>query len=314
MEMREGELYQINPGKGHDYLFVVEGELKVIEDGSIRCGIVPNITKSQPITLAAAPKTSTLLAVKNSMICLADSDMLDDLLSWDEIMHVSQDEDTDLHNQLNSVRDSLAFKRLPMECVESAFQRMNTMTAKAGQEIITEGEEGDAFYIIQSGAAEVWQSDIYGEEVNKIADLAKGDTFGCEALISGKLRSETVKITEDATILVLGHDDFEKLVSTQLVRRVNPKIAKSMMETTHKILDVRYAEEHEHKHIPGSTLIPLHELRTRMNELDPAIPYIVYCHSGSRSAVAALKLSQNNFDVVSVEGGIRDWPFDTDSD
>jgi len=50
-----------------------------------------------------------------------------------------------------------------------------------------------------------------------------------------------------------------------------------------------------------------------MKELDPDERYIVYCHSGSRSAVAALKLSQNNFDVMTLEGGIRDWPFETGS-
>ncbi|MCW9056964.1 MAG: rhodanese-like domain-containing protein, partial [Gammaproteobacteria bacterium] len=39
-------------------------------------------------------------------------------------------------------------------------------------------------------------------------------------------------------------------------------------------------------------------------------PYIVYCHSGPRSAVATLILTENKFEAHSLEGGIRDWPYE----
>ncbi len=313
LEMRCGDIFQMNPGKARDFLFVVEGELKIIEDGSVRTGIVPNSTRTQALKLATAPKTSTLIAVRDTTVCLADSDMLDELLAWDEIVHYTEEADVRLHDALEGVRDTLAFRRMPLECVESAFQRMHTVMASAGQEIVREGEEGDAFYILKSGRAEVWQTGIYDDGPRKVAELQAGDTFGCEALITGKLRSETVRIVEDAIIMVLGREDFEDLVSKQLVRSVNPRIARSMIESGYRVLDVRYAEEYEYQHIPGAILIPLHELRERIGELDKSEHYIVYCHSGSRSAVAALKLSQHNYDVVTVEGGIRDWPYETAS-
>ena len=141
--------------------------------------------------------------------------------------------------------------------------------------------------------------------------VTEGDTFGCEALLSGETTTETVNVLEDSEIMVLGKEDFEELVSKNMVRRINPQVAKSMLDTGAKILDVRYAEEFEAHHIPGCTLIPLHELRDRVDELDPSEQYIVYCHGGSRSAVAVLKLSQQNFDVISLDGGIRDWPYET---
>ena len=59
--------------------------------------------------------------------------------------------------------------------------------------------------------------------------------------------------------------------------------------------------------------MPLYEIRNRMDEQDKNDRYIVYCHAGGRSAVATLVLNQNQFDVVSLEGGIRDWPFETAS-
>ena len=65
--------------------------------------------------------------------------------------------------------------------------------------------------------------------------------------------------------------------------------------------------------VKGARLVPLFELRNRMEELDRNKQYIVYCHGGSRSAVAALILAQNQFEVLSLDGGIRSWPFETQS-
>ena len=66
------------------------------------------------------------------------------------------------------------------------------------------------------------------------------------------------------------------------------------------------AIEFDDNHIPGAILIPLFELRNRMDELDKSKRYVVYCHGGGRSAVATLVLSQHQYDVVSLDGGIRD--------
>jgi len=142
-------------------------------------------------------------------------------------------------------------------------------------------------------------------------ELGIGDAFGEEALISGKIRSERVCMIEDGSVLVLGKDDFHELIKKPLVNSVNAKIAKSMLESGYRLLDVRYIEEYEEQHIPGTMLIPLIELRDRVHELDPQLRYMIYCRSGNRSKVATMILKQNNFEnVVELEGGIRQWPYE----
>lgn len=42
------------------------------------------------------------------------------------------------------------------------------------------------------------------------------------------------------------------------------------------VLDVRQPKEYRQSHLPGATLIPLPELRDRVDELDPEIPILVY--------------------------------------
>ena len=313
VEMRKGEIFQITGGKGHDYLFVVEGQLEIIYSGAIKSIAGAADTRKRPVLLPPSPSTSTLVAKQDCIICHADRDLLDKLISWDEVVHMMEDTDTEMYHLMEQVRNSLVFRRLPLETVEMAFKRMKCQDVKKGQEVIKQGDKGDAYYIITSGTAEVYQRGVYDDKQHKVADIKEGDAFGCEALISGSTRNETVRMTSDGTVLVLDKEAFEELISTSLIKTVHPSVAKTMLETGYNLIDVRYSEEFDEHHIPGANLIPLFELRNRMRELDKSKKYIVYCHGGARSAVATLILTQNQLDVVSLEGGIRSWPFETQS-
>lgn len=71
-----------------------------------------------------------------------------------------------------------------------------------------------------------------------------------------------------------------------------------------QLLDVRSAEEHAARSL-GGKLIPLPELTQRIHELDPAVPLLVYCHSGPRSKRALAILREHKFQHVRyLEGGI----------
>jgi len=313
IEMRENEIYQITGGKGKDYLFVIEGALNIITNGDIRCVQGPEETRKAPIIMEPKPSTSTIVARSNCIVCHADREMLDDLISWDEFVHMLEEDNEQLASAIDKVRNSLVFRRMPLELVETAFARMHSIEVKKGEAAIKQGEAGNSYYIITRGSAEVHQIGLYDDEPQKIAELQEGDAFGCDALISGSTRSETIIMKEDSTLSVLDKKDFDELISNPLIKKVNQKVAKTMFETDYIPIDVRYAEEYDDSHIPGAILIPLFELRNRMEELDKSKKYISYCHAGSRSAVATLVLAQNQFDVMSLEGGMRDWEYEVES-
>jgi rhodanese-related sulfurtransferase/rubrerythrin len=74
------------------------------------------------------------------------------------------------------------------------------------------------------------------------------------------------------------------------------------------ILDVRQPQEYESGHIPGAKLIPLPEIKDRLNEIDPDKPTLTYCAIGGRSRVAAQMLSGEGFKkVYNLSGGIKAW-------
>jgi sulfur dioxygenase len=76
------------------------------------------------------------------------------------------------------------------------------------------------------------------------------------------------------------------------------------------LLDVRSVEESTGPdgQVEGSLLIPLPELEARLGELPRHKPVVVLCHSGSRSALATLKLLQAGLPrVANLRGGLSRW-------
>jgi glyoxylase-like metal-dependent hydrolase (beta-lactamase superfamily II)/rhodanese-related sulfurtransferase len=78
------------------------------------------------------------------------------------------------------------------------------------------------------------------------------------------------------------------------------------------VLDVREPEEFtgELGHIPGSILIPLKELSSRVKEIEEYMhrDVIIVCRAGVRSTTAAAILTGLGFDHVSnLKGGMLDW-------
>lgn len=74
-----------------------------------------------------------------------------------------------------------------------------------------------------------------------------------------------------------------------------------------KLLDVREDDEWAAGHIEGAQHIPLGDVPSRMDELDPDAPLWVICHAGGRSQRAAAYLDRNGFDVSNVSGGMLAW-------
>ena len=74
------------------------------------------------------------------------------------------------------------------------------------------------------------------------------------------------------------------------------------------ILDVRQPEEWNEYHVPGSTLIPLAELASRVDELPQDQEIVIVCRSGNRSAQGRdILLGAGFTQVTSMAGGLAQW-------
>jgi len=83
------------------------------------------------------------------------------------------------------------------------------------------------------------------------------------------------------------------------------------------LLDVREACEWEIGNLArhGARLIPYGELLSRLDELPPEGPIVVYCRVGVRSALVARTLMTRGFrDVYNLKGGYFGWVDQVDPD
>jgi len=98
------------------------------------------------------------------------------------------------------------------------------------------------------------------------------------------------------------------LIRRVVVARVRSAQARAAVAKGAKLVDVRTPGEFSSGHLDGAVNIPLDQLSRRHGELgSKKRPVVVYCHSGSRSAMAARTLQVQGFEEVIDLGPMWAW-------
>lgn len=304
-DLREGEHLRLTGSELPDRLYVAIGRVAITDDTGHRKEVAA--ADRGHIALPPLPAAVGIEVLEDAQLCHVDTALADYLLTLEEVAESLAAPGGVLDDDLRLARDTAPFRRIPLENAERALTSLRKRPVKAGEEIVKMGRETDAFYVISAGHAELWRIDDEEGIPMKAADLARGDAFGEESLLTGKHSSVTVRMLQDGVLLELRRETFEQLLAQPLVREVSTPVAKAMIENDHVALDVRLEEEFDEGHIPGALHIPLSQLRKRLDEIDKGARYVAYCRSGRRSSVAAFQLSEHGYDAVSMAGGVLAW-------
>ena len=100
---------------------------------------------------------------------------------------------------------------------------MQKVSFKAGETILTEGEEGNTAFLIVWGTVEVTIGE--GESAKTVGSLGKGDVFGEMSLLEPGPRSATVTATSDTECTVTSYDEFIDSIQK------DPELAVEFMRT-----------------------------------------------------------------------------------
>jgi NADPH-dependent 2,4-dienoyl-CoA reductase/sulfur reductase-like enzyme/rhodanese-related sulfurtransferase len=101
-------------------------------------------------------------------------------------------------------------------------------------------------------------------------------------------------------------------VASAVARGEYPQVYSEDLDTARdgrkvRLLDVRTPKEYAAGTIPGAENIPVDDLRSKLSELDPAQPLIVFCQVGLRGYVATRLLRQAGFDAANLAGGYKTY-------
>ena len=288
--------------------YLLEGKLELLaEDGlitSVKGGT--DVAKHPLVNLQ--PRKHTAKTTTACKITRFDSDLLDILLTWDQLsgIEVSEIHVEEQHGDsdwMTRILQSRAFLQVPPANIQAMFMRMQEVPMNAGEVVIKQGDIGDYYYMIKAGRAKVTRSSKTGSELT-LATLRDGHAFGEEALLSAAPRNATVIMDTAGTLMRLSQEDFNALLKEPLLNWIELSRAQELVKDGARWLDVRLESEHANTGLSGSSNIPLFMLRMKVDSLDSKVPYIVYCDTGRRSSAAAFLLSERGFQTYCLTGGL----------
>jgi CRP-like cAMP-binding protein/rhodanese-related sulfurtransferase len=279
-------------------VYLVEGEVELRgADGSTLI-VQSGSDKTKHALSNLQPRRHTAVTKTRSKITRIDSDLLDILMTWDQMSGIEVDEisgnaeDGD-GDWMTRILQSKAFLQLPPANIQAMFMRMQEIPVSAGDTIIKQGDDGDYYYIINKGKCKVTKPSKTATELT-LATLSDGDAFGEEALLSEAKRNANIVMITDGELLKepmlswVTSEEADKLVS----------------DGTGVWVDVRLDSEFKNNGIEGAINIPLYMLRMKADKLDSSKTYILYCDTGRRSSAGAFLLSERGLSTCCLKEGL----------
>merc|ERR1711874_767006 len=114
-----------------------------------------------------------------------------------------------------AIAKNVLFSHLDENERSDIFDAMFPVNAMPGEVIIQQGDEGDNFYIIDTGEVEVY---VNGE---KVLTIGEGASFGELALIYGTPRAATVKASTSSDVKLWGidRDSYRRILMGSTIRK-----------------------------------------------------------------------------------------------
>jgi rhodanese-related sulfurtransferase len=295
-------------------IFLLQGELLLSFEGGGTLVVVGGTEETRQALNRQKQRLSRSKAITDVDLLAVEDDVLDILATWDQVAAAGGEgsvmgravrSDARLITgafSLGNLRSG-AFAQLPVAHIDELLKRFERLKTGRGDVVIREGDEGDYYYVAESGRFQVER--LVGGAKVILAELKSGDAFGEEALVSEAKRNATVISLGDGELLRLDRKHFNELLREPLLRRVAFEEAAEKVRRGALWLDVRYPSEYQYDKLPGAINVPLAEVRNMFAVLDRSKEYVAYCQSGRRSAAAAFLFAQRGFKVWLLEGGLR---------
>ena len=172
-------------------VYLVRGELALVHlDGSSTVLVGGSDDARTPLGRHGATFASAR-AITDVELVRIDDDLLDIMVTWDQLAAAdpparretkeggqSPRADWSLLSGMFSVSNLKygAFSQLPAAHIDELLRRFERIEVKKGDSVVREGDEGDFYYVIETGRCKVGRT--IGGVSMLLAELKSGDAFG----------------------------------------------------------------------------------------------------------------------------------------
>tara|TARA_R110002072_G_scaffold178580_1_gene334607 strand:- start:13831 stop:15678 length:1848 start_codon:yes stop_codon:yes gene_type:complete len=301
-------------GDNDDYAFyLLKGELKLISTDNTDFRIYSGTDGARYPLAQFQPRQYTARAEDDSLILCIDKTLLDSLLIGNdvgiascnpglEVNDIGSDGDEDW---MTRILQSPLYNNISVENIQKIFSKIESINVSEGDVIVNQGDNGDYYYIIQSGRCQISRRPTPTAQDINLAQIREGDAFGEEAIIANTKRNASVTMLTNGRLMRLSKDDFVELILFSILQKVDFETAQAIEKEGAIWLDVRFPDEYQDYSVEGSINIPLNILRLQLGKLDRTKQYITCCDTGSRCAIAAYILAQHGYDVYQLNSGLK---------
>ena len=316
VEFAKGDtVFKGKPDKSR-YYFLLKGKL-VFKTGMLSKKTIGSGDEAAQFEIGALiPDGIDVTAAEDGHMLAVKIEMMDAALAWTQAGEMettattaaaitqdegSADDEVGGDDWMDALLAYPLFFNLPPANISRVLSLFERVEVKKGEAVITQGEEGQYFYALIRGKADVI---IYNRTDKPVAQLASGSYFGEDALVSDAPRSASVIMTSNGEVGRLDGDSFRSLLKDPVVKYISQdEVGKYLMKrgTRCVLIDVRSHEEFEHTPSPNSKNIPCRELRIRIPQLDKDSLYFISPDGGKRSELAAHLMSQANLNAFVIQ-------------
>ncbi|XP_014673373.1 PREDICTED: cAMP-dependent protein kinase type II regulatory subunit-like isoform X3 [Priapulus caudatus] len=109
-----------------------------------------------------------------------------------------------------AIKDILLFRALDSEQLEEVMDAMFDMKVKPDDHIIDQGDDGDNFYVIQSGTYDIFVKTDVGDKC--VGGYAGSGSFGELALMYNMPRAATIVATSEGSLWAMNRTTFRRIL------------------------------------------------------------------------------------------------------
>ena len=214
--------------RGQRFYLVADGAFEVLVDGqpSVRLGRGDYF--GERALLHDAPRAATVVAVEPGRVFTLDQASFDALLASD--LAARERLDAALAFRAEVAAMPLLQDLAPAE-LDVLLAHLAPVAAAPGDAVIRQGEPGQRFYVVRSGAVDVER------DGQVLARLGPGEAFGEIALLLDVPRTASVVAVEPTHLLALEASDFRDILGGYLGRAGELERLSYLRLRTHKRLD-----------------------------------------------------------------------------
>ena len=127
------------------------------------------------------------------------------------------------NEQIERIKDrcmlSFIFNSLEDKELKTVIDSFEEKKYKAGQNVITQGEEGDVLYLVDSGELDCEKVFKAGDPPTYLKTYKPGESFGELALLYNAPRAATIRAKTDSTLWALDRECFNNIVKDAAIKK-----------------------------------------------------------------------------------------------